>query len=198
MTEHNGRHTLNSDVPLYRIYEFEKDGVERKPLYFSRTGLGRFDLTALGNTEGGTAYWSLEPLGAFIEVFLRRRIVSEAAIERYKIATARFIPDRELLDLTSRKNFGVRRIQDGSWGDDADYSSAQKIAVEAYREGLDGVRYLSPRDPKRKIKSVALFSSTAGPGDSSMVQVIDIEPIPGSLIEQARYEFGIQVEEWPW
>jgi len=87
------RRTLRATHTLYRIH--------REPVWwFSSDGGGRFDPVGTGM---GACYWAERPLGAWVEVFRKRMLLTEAEIAGRRLCSVTLGRDLRLADLTSRR-----------------------------------------------------------------------------------------------
>ena len=66
------RRTLRADRALHRIHRAGK-----RAWWFSGDGAGRFDPVGTGK---GACYWAERPLGAWVEVFRKQMLLSEAEL----------------------------------------------------------------------------------------------------------------------
>jgi len=178
------RSTLRGDREIYRIHRATRD-----PRWFSADGLGRFDPVGTGL---GACYFADRPAGACVEAFRKKMLVAEDEVRERLLYSVRLGHDLRLADVTSRRalQFGIT----GSIGASENYTASQAFASEALAAGFAGVRYLVRHDPAQKFFGYALFGhptpahSLPAPGGST----VD-EPIPDSLVEQARRLFGYRV-----
>jgi hypothetical protein len=136
------------------------NGTPRSPWYFSSTGStssGRFDLP----TPRGTCYWSDTPVGAFVEVFRRLRVIARPDLEaRHLVIATRTGPPLPLASLVSPRSAAYGVTLDASAGDD--YRPTQELAAEVADVGLLGVVATTRHDPSLRARTVALFGR-AGP-----------------------------------
>jgi hypothetical protein len=170
------RRTLRGDRPLYRIH--------RDPVWwFSSDGGGRFDPVGTG---AGACYWAERPLGAWVEVFRKQMLLSEAEVAGRRLCSVELGRDVRLADLTSRRalSFGVT----ASLGANEDYAPSQAFAVRAVEAGFDGIRYFVRHDPAQRLYGVALF----GDDRKAWPNGVDRE-VPEHLVAEARTAFGYRV-----
>jgi RES domain-containing protein len=173
------RRTLRATHTLYRIH--------REPVWwFSSDGGGRFDPVGTGM---GACYWAERPLGAWVEVFRKRMLVTETEIAGRRVCSVTLGRDLRLADLTSRRalTFGVT----ASLGANEDHGPSQAFAVRAARADFDGVRYLARHDPSQRLYAVALF------GKAGEWPAGDDREIPAELIAEAKAGFGYRVRPTP-
>jgi hypothetical protein len=169
------RRTLRGDRVLHRIHR-------RPAWWFSSDGSGRFDPVGTGV---GACSWAERPLGAWIEVFRKQMLLSQADVDNRRLCSVALGRDLRLADLTSRRAlaFGVT----ASLGAGEDYGASQAFAVEAVQSGFDGIRYLVRHDPAQRLYGVALF------GEEGEWPEGDDREIPDELIAEARAAFGYRV-----
>lgn len=175
---------LRGDREIYRIHRRENS-----PWWFSEDGSGRFDPVGTGF---GACYLAEAPLGAWVEVFRTPTTIAEASVQIRSLQVVALGRDLRLADLTSRRalQFGVT----ASFGADEDYSASQTLAQKAVASGFDGVRYLVRHDPAQHLYGLALFAVRAGAnGEPDLWPTGADEPIPASLVEEARRRFGYVV-----
>jgi hypothetical protein len=169
------RRPLRGDRTLHRIHR-------ESVWWFSSDGSGRFDPVRTGK---GVCHWAERPLGAWIEVFRKRMLLSEAEVDGRSLCSVALGRDVRLADLTSRKalSFGVT----ASLGANEDYGPSQAFAAQAVQAGFDGIRYLVRHDPAQRLYGVALF------GDAGEWPAGDSRGIPDELIAEAKAAFGYRV-----
>lgn len=119
-------------------------------------------------------------------------LLAEDEVRERSLFSVRLARDLRLGDVTSRRalQFGIT----ASIGASEDYTASHAFASEAVAAGFDGVRYLVRYDPAQKFFGYALFGRETGAGSlpAAPGSAAD-EPIPGSLVEQARLLFGYRV-----
>lgn len=180
------RRTLRADRVVHRIHRAASD-----PWWFSADGSGRFD--PVGVAGIGACYLAEHPLGAWVEVFRKALLISEAEVaNRAPTATTVGRPLR-LADLTSRRalGFGVT----ASLGAEERYERSQAFAAEAASAGFDGVRYLVRHDPSQRLYGIALFGPPGAGGEGWPADRDG--PIPDELIAEAGAAFGCRVLPTP-
>lgn len=136
---------------------FRLHKAELSPVYFGRTGEGRFDSP---NSAFGTLYLARDLAGAFVEVFCRQAVRAATGKWLNSFHLAKFNAERTLtlVDLTGpgsvRMGLGDARLTSG------DYSIAQlwTQAFHNHPERPDGVLYRSRHDPEQEL--AAIFSRT--------------------------------------
>jgi RES domain-containing protein len=174
------RRTLRGDRTIYRLHRSASGA-----WWFSSDGTGRFDPVG---TDRGACYLAEQPLGAWIEVFRKRMLLSEAEIAERSLFTVVIGRDLRLADLTSRRalQFGVT----ASLGADEDYDPSQAFAAAAVDAGFAGIRYHVRHDPAQRLHGIALFGA---PGADPDWPAGDDIPIPDELRAEAQATFGYRV-----
>ena len=159
----------------------------RHAWWFSSDGSGRFDPIGTGT---GACYLAERPLGAWIEVFRKRMLLSRAELDQRSLCSVALGRDLRLADLTSRRalEFGVT----ASVGASEDYATSQAFAVHAVGAGFDGVRYLLRHDPAQRLYGVALFAEAGGADWPT-----NDNDIPTELVAEATSAFGYRVLPTP-
>lgn len=182
------RRTLRGDLELFRIHRRD-----RNPWWFSADGSGRFDPLETGR---GACYLAADPLGDWVEVFRETTLLDSAEVRARALATIRLGRDLRLADLTSRRalQFGVT----ASLGADRNYEDSHRFAAQVTKAGFAGIQYLVRDDPAQKLHGIALFGAPgeADATDSAWPAGTD-GPIPETLIEMARRDFGYRVLPGP-
>ena len=177
------RHTLHPDRVLYRIHRAHND-----PLYFARSGAGRFDLVSDDN-EPGTCYCALSAVGAFLETFRRNRVIPTRMIDQRALSTLSLTRSMRLADMTDSRVIGLYGIE-GDVSAGADYTEPQKWAVRLFEAGFDGIFYATRHDPSFTERSVAIF------GDSELGEKlfeVMTAPIQIEVVEEACEAHGFTV-----
>jgi hypothetical protein len=174
---------LHPDRMFYRIHRAHND-----PLYFARSGAGRFDLIH-GDDEPGTCYCALSGIGAFLETFGRVRFVSSRMVEQRSLSTLSLTRPLTLANMTDPRVIGLYGIE-GDVSAGADYTEPQRWAVRLFEAGFDGIFYAARHDPSFTERSVAVF------GDRELGEKlfeITTEPVSTELIEEACAAHGFTV-----
>lgn len=182
------RRTLQADRSIYRIHR-----AARSEWWFSDDGSGRFDPIGSGK---GACYFAERPLGAWVEVFRRQMLWSEAAVADRALQTVALGRSLRLADLTSRRalQFGVT----ASLGADTYYADSQAFAARAATAGFEGIRYLVRHDPRQQLYGLALFGKpgAASPANADWPVGISV-PIPAEIVDEAAAAFGYRVVPLP-
>jgi hypothetical protein len=183
------RRTLRGDATIHRIH---RSG--NAPWWFSSDGTGRFDPVGTG---AGACYFAEQPLGAWIEVFRKPMLLSEDEVLERSLYNTQLGRDLRLADVTSRRalQFGIT----ASIGADEDYTQSHAFAASALAEGFAGIRYFVRHDPAQRLYGIALFGEA---GSTSAIANLEgwtysDEPIPESLVEEARQRFRYRVLPTP-
>lgn len=173
--------TLRAGTMLHRIHRSHND-----PWYFDASVDGRFN--PVSRRGWGACYWAEDPLGAFVEVFRTRLLLSENDVATRRLATIILHEPIELADLTTRAALAA-----GVTGDlvhSANYTEAQALASDLVGL-LQGVRWRVRHDLEQELLGVALLGpiGTGAPlaGDEQA------EAIPPALQELAGRAFGYEV-----
>lgn len=172
--------------------KFDDHGTPLEPVWFCRCGKCRFDL--MGNDESGTYYVAESPLVAYMEVFLRydEEAVAESELRMRKLAEVSLESPIQVLNMTARRNKGRRRITSAIWNEPGpDYPLSQEFAQEVFDERLEGIWYISFKDPAKRALNLAIFSEAHGPDVSKTLRVHRDDEVPLSLAYEAADEFEI-------
>src|SRR5918992_5010989 len=123
------RKTLKAGMNLYRIHR-----TSRAPWFFDGSGRGRFDPS--GTPGRGACYWAEDPLGAWVEVFRTRMILTQDDIEARRLSVLTLNDGLRISDLTSRQALAAGVTTALTSG--ADYGPAHELAdaVQGIEAGL--------------------------------------------------------------
>ncbi|MFF7224111.1 RES family NAD+ phosphorylase [Streptomyces massasporeus] len=178
---------------FFRLHrKFDDHGNPLDPVWFCRCGKCRFDL--MGHDEAGTYYVAESPLVAYMEVFLRydEEAVLESELRMRKLAEVSLGSDLQVLNMAARRNKGRRKITSAIWNEPGpDYPLSQGFALEIFHEPLEGIWYISFKDPAKEALNLAIFSERHGPDASKMLKVHKDDEVPVSLAYEAADEFEI-------
>jgi hypothetical protein len=178
------RRTLRGDAELFRIHRRD-----RGAWWFSADGSGRFDPVGTGL---GACYLTMDPLGAWVEVFRETLLIDRAELRARALTRVALGRALRLADLTSRRalGFGVT----ASLGADRRYDASHKFAADAVAAGFDGIRYLVRHDPAQKLYGIALFGEPEARAarDREWPRGTQ-EPIGDELVDEAGRRFGYRV-----
>jgi hypothetical protein len=180
--------TLRGDHEIARIHRSSRD-----PWWFSDDGSGRFDPVGTGS---GSCYFAKEPIGAWVEVFRKQMLLADDEVHQRSLFKLRTGRELKLADITSRRalQFGVT----ASLGANEAYAASQAFAADALASGFDGIRYLVRHDPSQKLYGYAIFGQPrSGAGTLAPAAGGFDDPIPDSLIDEARHLFGYRVLPTP-
>lgn len=172
---------LHPERVLFRIHRAAND-----PVYFSNSGLGRFDL--LGIAGSGTCYLSPSPIGAYLETFGRIGTIAWSDVEQRRLSELTLARALRLGDLTNRTILGRYGIT-GDLSVGADYSPSQDLARQLYDLGFDGIYYTIRHDPAFIERAVAVFG---GSGEQKLF-VASTAPIPDAVIGQGARDYALLV-----
>jgi hypothetical protein len=167
---------------LYRLHR-----ADRGPWWFSSDGSGRFDLGG----DRGTCYLAATPVGAFIEVFRVETVIPELELETRVLSSLPPPKRSRLADCTisAARKFGIT----GAIHTQPDYALPRAWAEALAAAGFAGIRYRLSHDPAQRELGIALFGS-AGEGK---FPVRKSEPVPASVVDEARQRFGLVVAPTP-
>ena len=167
---------------LYRIHR-----ADRRPWWFSSDGSGRFDLRG----ARGTCYLAATSVGAFVEVFRTDTVIPELEVEARVLSSLAPPKRSRLADCTvsPARRYGIT----GAIHTQPDYELPRVWAEALVAAGFDGIRYRLSHDPAQRELGVALF----GPAGEAKFPIRKTEPVPASLIDQARQRFGLVVAPTP-
>ena len=90
---------LHPDRVLYRVHRAAND-----PLYFSSTGIGRFDLARIAGM--GTCYLSASPIGAYVETLGRLGTLNRGDVHERRLSELALVRTLRVGDLTDRTILG--------------------------------------------------------------------------------------------
>jgi hypothetical protein len=169
---------VHPDRVVYRVHRASND-----PLYFSSSGLGRFDV--LGVAGLGTCYVSPSPIGAYLETLGRLGTISSEDIDDRRLTELTLARSLKLGDLTNRSVLGRYRIT-GDISVGTDYTSSQELAQSLYELGFDGPYYTIRHDPAFLERAMAIFG---GSGEEKLFAVATTA-IPDTVLDQGALEFG--------
>lgn len=167
---------------LHRIHAAAHD-----PWFFSEDELGRFN--PVGVVGRGSCYWAEDPLGAWVESFRTRILLSEAEVRLQAISTVELDEPLEVVDLTDRRALGAGATAALTSG--ADYGESQ--AVAAMLQGVvGGVRWRVRHDLEQRLIGVAVFGPRGSRPEGHWGPT-NTEPISRELIRSAEDAFGYRV-----
>jgi hypothetical protein len=174
--------------PLYRVHRADHD-----PLFFGRTGNNRFDDPA---NAFGVLYAGLSEACAFIETFGDPEF---PVIEASLLATrklSRMVLARPLR-LANLRGSDLRRIGADARLCTGEHAIAQawSSAIHAHPSELDGICYVSRRDPSQA--SVAVFDRAAPAVRAEVAADVLGAPRCRRILEKllSRYELALGDEE---
>lgn len=175
--------TLRPDHAVARIHRRANNA-----RFFGSSGEYRFDLPS----PSGTLHAAETAVGSFIEVFRAVPFLAQAEVDARLLAGIRVPDERRLADCTGSgtRRFGVTAAIHST----PDYGLCQRWAVAFAAAGFAGVRYRVSHDPSMTGVGLALFGDDGA--DESLVVNGD-DPIPASVLAEARTQFGIVVVPTP-
>lgn len=177
--------TLPVGTALYRIHR-----ATRAPWFFDGSGAGRFD--PVGAPGRGTSYWALSPLGAWVEVFRSRTLLTEEDISDRRLTVATLTGPLVVADLAVARALksGVTAATTSA----GDYSASQELA-RAVQGAERAIRWRLRHDLRGKSFGLALFGSF---GDAPTgIETSEAEAVPASLVERAGSVFGYEILPTP-
>jgi hypothetical protein len=177
--------TLRAGTRLYRIHRRAFG-----PWYFDGSGDGRFD--PVGTPDRGACYWAEEPLGAWVEVFRTRMILTPDDVDERRLSVLTLRDALRVPDLSSRKALmaGVTAALTAG----AEYGPAHELA-DALQGREDGVRWRLRYDLEQQLIGIALFGQEGAASASARRALPPTRStrIPATLINDARREFGYEI-----
>lgn len=195
-------HHLEPQDPLYRIYpryapSIDPAAVRRtpgSPAWFCGDVDHRFDFPAI---PAGTCYVAEKPLGAFIEVYFRTAgygLDEDEIREQRRLAKLSVRRDTVVLNLNCPANYGARGVSAELLAElGPRYPLNWSFALQIYKEGLQGIRWISTRDLPRDHINIAIFSEVSG-ADSGKVFDVAHEDVPLWLMYEAAEYYGVPLK----
>ncbi|MGI8757283.1 MAG: hypothetical protein ACR2MB_15790 [Acidimicrobiales bacterium] len=176
------RRTLAAGTRLHRIHRRT-----RGPWFFDGSGAGRFDPVAAPGR--GASYWALDPLGAWIDVFRGRMLLTDGDIADRCLSVCTLIDPLRVVDLAVARALrnGVTAALTGG----GDYRDAQRLASDV-QNTEPGIRWRLRHDLRGRSIGVVLFSE-AGTAPPAGQRTIGPADLPSELIAQAGSLFGYEV-----
>jgi hypothetical protein len=172
-----------------------------KPVWFCRAGDCRFDLNRI--EQGGTYYLAESPEGAYLEVFGRYRgkAVSEDDLRARKLAEVSLAePETQAFNMTSSANFSLPECPPEVRHETGPpYPLSQVFAVSVFEDQyLDGIWYVSVKDPPTEWRNLAVFSEHASqdfaegedPNEKNF-QIHQDREVPRYLAYEMHDKYGI-------
>ncbi len=176
---------VSSRGPWFRIHRRGRD-----PVFFGRTGLGRFDAP---DASYGVLYAAQDFLGAFIETFgwiTGTNVVARPELEGRELAALRSSGALDLVDLSGK---GLARIGADGRLATGDHTVSQRwsLALFNHPQGPDGVLYRARHDPDTL--AVALHEGALSKGLRSEPLGNLLGPDNAGLVANAldHYGFGL-------
>jgi hypothetical protein len=167
---------------LYRIHR-----AGRGPWLFDASGLGRFDPVAA--TGRGASYWALDPLGAWVEVFRARMLLTDEDISERRLTVATLTEPLAVVDLAvarARKSGVTAAMTSG-----ADYTAAQQLPSRI-QDTERAIRWRLRHDLRGTSLGLVLFAP-AGTAEPSGLHTGGAEELSGDLVKQAVSVFGYEI-----
>ncbi len=174
--------TLRVGTELYRIHR-----AARGAWFFDASGAGRFDpVSASGR---GAAYWTLDPLGAWIEVFRARMLLTDEDVSERRLTVATLTQPLVAVDLAVARALtsGVTAAVTGG----ADYTAAQQLAGQI--QGTErAVRWRLRHDLRGRSLGLVVFGP-AGSRAPSGLRTGKPAALSAELVKRACATFGYEV-----
>lgn len=176
---------LTASKQLYRIHR-----KVNSPWFFDNSPYGRFN--PVGRETMGACYWAEEPLGAWVESFRTRMLLTCDDITTRCLTVATLRKDLVVCDLTHRKALRGGVTLALTCGDD--YSSAQALADKLCGR-VDGVRWRARHDLSGEFSVVALFGRATTPSTNARRTWPKTKTfaIRAELVAEAQENFGYEV-----
>jgi hypothetical protein len=177
--------TLKAGAQLYRIHR-----ALHGAWFFDGSGNGRFD--PAGTPGRGACYWAEEPLGAWVEVFRTRMLLTASDLATRRLSVASLGRDVMVRDLASRR--ALKAGITGALTGGGDYTDAHALA-DALQSSAPALRWRLRHDLGGKLIGVAWFGEE---GPASRRGLADLpatttEKIPDDLVTKASRTFGYEV-----
>jgi hypothetical protein len=173
---------------VYRVHQ-----IVHEPEWFGTSTDDRWSPPSPTATLFGTCYTGTDPLTAFIEAVIELPLLTQSDIDRRSLASMQASQDQGIADMSNPRIVGEwaldRRISSGD-----NYGACQRWANALRLAGFTGVFYEPRHDPSGNgHQSIAFFGD---PGyQPTQIHVIEDEPIPGWVVDEAREIFGLRI--WP-
>ena len=180
---------LRAGTKLYRIHRRAHGA-----WYFDGSGAGRFDPS--GTPGRGACYWAEDPLGAWVEVFRTRMILTQDDIEARRLSVLTLNDGLRISDLTSRQALAAGVTTALTSG--ADYGPAHELADAV--QGIEaGLCWRLRHDLEQQLIGIALFGDEGVPRRSArrLLPRSRSTAIPTKLVDEARHVFGYEVLTTP-
>ncbi|MFH9866534.1 RES family NAD+ phosphorylase [Streptomyces lydicus] len=164
------------------------------PAWFCGGDEHRFDFP---KDPAGTCYVAEKPLGALIEVYFRTAgygLDEDEMHDERRFATMAVLQDTVVVNLNCSSNYGVRGVSPQLLSElGPKYPLNWEFARKEYREGMEGIRWISTRDPRRQHVNIAIFSKWSGPDSGKVFDVVH-KDIPLWLMYEAAEYFGVPLK----
>ena len=174
------RKTLKAGTRLYRIHRSVRD-----PWFFDGSGAGRFD--PAGTAGRGACYWAEDPLGAWVEVFRTRMVLTTRDVADRSLSVATLEHEVVVRDLASRRALRAGVTLALTAG--ADYGASHALA-DALQHSAPAVRWRLRHDLAAKLIGVAWFGAEGLGSPPAPTRSGDL---PDELVATAHRRFGYEV-----
>lgn len=173
---------VDSRGPWFRIHRRERD-----PVFFGKTGLGRFDAP---DGAYGVLYAAQDFRGAFIETFgwtTGANVVAPSELETRALAELKTTEELDLVDLTGK---GLALLGADARLATGDHAVSQRwaSALFGHPRSPDGLLCRARHDPE--MLTVALHERTAAEGLSAEPLGALSEPANATLLGAAMDHYG--------
>jgi hypothetical protein len=161
---------------LHRIH-----WAENEPVFFDAGPAGRFNPR---DVEGaGCCYLALDPLGAFVEVFRRKFLASDADLAARQLTSGHVARRLRLFDGTARENRFDETVNWESALAAGHHEASQAAASRLWGE-VDGVLYNVRHDPESRLQGVALFGDAGQAETSTVLSSAKTDAIPDDVVDR--------------
>lgn len=178
--------TLPVGTELYRIHRTTRD-----PWFFDASGAGRFDPVAAPGR--GASYWTLDPLGAWIEVFRDSMSIDEKDITDRHLSIATLTQPLRVADLAVRR--ALKSGVTAAMTSGADYAGAQQLSSEI-QPTERAIRWRLRHDLRGKSLGLVLFGP-AGSVPPAGIQTRKPVALPSHLVARTASVFGYEILPTP-
>lgn len=169
---------VNSRGPWFRLHRRGRD-----PIFFGKTGLGRFDAP---DGSYGVLYAAEDFRGAFVETFgwiTGVRVVSRSELEGRELAELASSEELALVDLTGK---GLAHL-----GADARLATGDHTVSRRWSLGPDGLLYRARHDPEMLAVALHEKARTKGIDAKSLGTLSDPANVTLLAAAMDHYGFGL-------
>ncbi len=169
------------DTPLWRIHRRD-----RSPIFYG-TNLYRFDPPTAAS-PWGTCYTAPSQLAAYLEVFASLGRLTPALIAERQLAELFTVDTLRLADISDRRVIGMYGL-DASYSMGRAYDTSQRLAVDLFDAGFDGIHYPARHDPSGALRSIAVFGPAGN--TAARLRVVKDDDIDDLLVNNAADHFHL-------